>query len=162
MNGWLDIAVLIAVVAIVFARQFTAQRITSGGRKWWLMPAVLVFLALRQPGLLDPAHRAASVILLAVSLVIGLASGAAWAWTTRIWTDETGVVWTKGTWAAAGVWLCGTALRLGLMGIAAALGVHQGSQATLLSVGAMLLTRAGVTTWRAQGLQRTYRVPAVG
>ncbi|MCK7627834.1 DUF1453 domain-containing protein [Streptomyces sp. RS10V-4] len=162
MSGLLNIAVLIAVVAIVFARQFTAQRVTAHGRTWWLMPAVLGFLALRQPGLLDTAHRAASVALLAVSLLIGLASGAAWGWTTRIWTDESGVVWTKGTWAAAGVWLCGIALRLGLMGVAAALGVHQGSQTTLLSVGGMLLTRAGVTLWRAQGVQRTYRVPVAG
>ncbi|MFF2810644.1 DUF1453 domain-containing protein [Streptomyces sp. NPDC058000] len=162
MSGLLNIAVLIAVVAIVFARQFTAQRITSAGRKWWLMPVVLVFMALRQPGLLDPVHYAASVALLVVTLLIGLASGAAWAWTTRIWTDENGAVWTKGTWAAAGVWLCGMALRLGLMGIAAVLGVHQGSQATLLSVAAMLLTRAGVTTWRAQGLQQTYRVRVAG
>ncbi|MEU7638210.1 DUF1453 domain-containing protein [Streptomyces sp. NPDC039016] len=162
MSGLLNIAVLIAVVAIVFARQFTAQRITSEGRKWWLMPAVLIFMAVRQPGLLDPAHRAASVVLLVATLLIGLASGAAWAWTTRMWTDENGAVWTKGTWAAAGVWLGGMALRLGLTGIAAVLGVHQGSQATLLSVAAMLLTRAGVTTWRSQGLQQTYRVPVVG
>ncbi|MGG2459165.1 DUF1453 domain-containing protein [Streptomyces sp. RGM 3693] len=162
MSGLLNIAVLIAVVAIVFARQFTAQRITSEGRKRWLMPVILVFMALRQPGLLDSAHRAASVVLLVATLLIGLASGAAWAWTTRMWTDENGAVWTEGTWAAAGVWLCGIALRLGLMGIAAVLGVHQGSQATLLSVAAMLLTRAGVTTWRAQGLQHTYRVPVAG
>ncbi|MER7989329.1 DUF1453 domain-containing protein [Streptomyces noursei] len=162
MSGLLNIAVLIAVVAIVFARQFTAQRITSEGRKWWLMPAILIFMALRQPGLVDPAHSVASVVLLVVTLLIGLASGAAWAWTTRIWTDENGAVWTKGTWAAAGVWLGGMALRLGLMGIAAAVGVHQSSQTTLLSVAAMLLTRAGVTAWRAQGAQQTYRVPVAG
>ncbi|WP_275462621.1 DUF1453 domain-containing protein [Streptomyces noursei] len=162
MSGLLNIAVLIAVVAIVFARQFTAQRITSEGRKWWLMPVILIFMALRQPGLVDPSHRAASVVLLVVTLLIGLASGAAWAWTTRIWTDENGAVWTKGTWAAAGVWLGGMALRLGLMGIAAAFGVHQSSQTTLLSVAAMLLTRAGVTAWRAQGAQQTYRVPVAG
>ncbi|MGD3110312.1 DUF1453 domain-containing protein [Streptomyces sp. YGL11-2] len=162
MSGWLNIVVMIAVVVIVFARQFTAQRITSEGKKWWLMPVILCVMALRQPGLLDPAHHAASAVLLAVTLLLGLASGAAWAWTTRIWTDADGAVWTKGTWAAAGVWLCGMALRFGLMGIAAVLGVHQGSQATLLSVAAMLLTRAGVTTWRAQAVQQTYRVPVAG
>ncbi|GGU48445.1 DUF1453 domain-containing protein [Streptomyces albospinus] len=162
MSGWLNIVAMIAVVVIVFARQFMAQRITSEGKKWWLLPVILAVMALRQPDLLDPAHHAASAVLLAMTLLIGLASGAAWAWTTRIWTDVDGAVWTKGTWAAAGVWLCGTALRLGLMGIAAVLGVHQGSQATLLSVAAMLLTRAGVTTWRAQAVQQTYRVPVAG
>ncbi|MYT29510.1 MULTISPECIES: DUF1453 family protein [unclassified Streptomyces] len=162
MTGLLNIAVLVAVVALVFARQFTAQRISSEGRKWWLIPVVLIFMALRQPGLLDPAHRAASEVLLVATILIGLASGAAWAWTTRLWTDEQGAVWTEGTWAAAGVWLCAMALRLGLMGIAAALGIHQSSQPTLLSVAAMLLTRAGVTAWRAQALRSTYRVPVAG
>ncbi|MFI1204555.1 DUF1453 domain-containing protein [Streptomyces sp. NPDC020883] len=162
MTGLLNIAVLVAVVAFVFARQFTAQRVSSEGRKWWLIPVVLAFLALRQPDLLDPVHRAASVVLLAATILIGLAGGAAWAWTTRLWTDEQGAIWTKGTWAAAGVWLCAMALRLGLMGVAAALGVHQNSQSTLLSVAAMLLARAGVTAWRARGLQPTYRVPVAG
>ncbi|WP_438485474.1 DUF1453 domain-containing protein [Streptomyces sp. S186] len=162
MTGLLNIAVLVAVVAFVFGRQFTAQRVSSEGRKGWLIPVVLIFMALRQPDLLDPAHHAASTGLLVATILIGLASGAAWAWTTRLWTDEQGTVWTKGTWAAAGVWLCAMALRLGLMGVAAALGVHQSSQPTLLSVAAMLLTRAGVTAWRVRGLQPTYRVPVAG
>ncbi|MGW1378604.1 hypothetical protein ACWD6P_30680 [Streptomyces sp. NPDC002446] len=52
-------------------------------------------MALRQPGLLDPHHHTSSAVLLAVELLIGLACGAGWAWTTHIWTDEDGVVWTK-------------------------------------------------------------------
>ncbi|MCX5448787.1 hypothetical protein [Streptomyces nigrescens] len=49
-------------------------------------------------------------------------------------------MWTTGGWAATGVWLCGPVLRIGLMGIAAAMGIHRGSAATMLSVAAMLLT----------------------
>jgi len=162
MSGLLNIVVIIAAVVWVFVRQCTAQRVTSEGKKWWLIPVVLTVLAVRQPGLLDPGHQTASVVLLGAEILIGLACGVGWAWTTRIWTDVDGVVWSKGGWAAAGVWLCGMALRLGLMGIAAAMGVHQGSAATMLSVAAMLLTRAGVTTWRAQALQQTYRVPVAG
>lgn len=162
MGGLLNIAAIVAAVVFVFIKQFSAQRITSEGRKWWLIPAVLAFLALREPGLLDPAHRTASAVLLAVGLLIGLACGAGWAWTTRIWTDADGVVWTKGSWAAAGVWLCAMVLRGGLMALAAVLGVHQGSPAILLSVAAMLLTRTGVTTWRARNVQRTYGVPVAG
>ncbi|MEV6567680.1 DUF1453 domain-containing protein [Streptomyces kronopolitis] len=162
MSGSLNIVVIIGVIALVFIRQFSARRISSEGKAWWLVPVALAVMALRQPGLVDPAHHVASGVLLGAEVLIGLACGAGWAWTTRIWTDDGGAVWTKGSWAAAGVWACGMALRLGLMGIAALLGVHQGSAAAMLSVAAMLLTRAGVTTWRAQGMQPTYRVPVAG
>ncbi|MFD8544353.1 DUF1453 domain-containing protein [Streptomyces sp. NPDC059649] len=162
MSGLLNIVVIVAAVAFVVIKQFSAQQLTSEGRKWWLIPAVLVFLALRAPGLLDPVHRTASAVLLTVGLLIGLACGAGWAWTTRIWTDADGVVWTKGSWAAAGVWLCAMVLRGGLMALAAAMGVHQGSPAIMLSVAVMLLARSGVTTWRAQAVQRTYGVPVAG
>ncbi|MEV7469021.1 DUF1453 domain-containing protein [Streptomyces kronopolitis] len=162
MSDSLNIVVITGVIALVFIRQVSAQRISSEGKAWWLIPVVLTVMALRQPGLVDPAHHMASGVLLGAEVLIGLACGAGWAWTTRIWTGDDGAVWTKGSWAAAGVWACGMALRVGLMGIAAVLGIHQGSSATMLSVAAMLLTRAGVTTWRAQGLQRTYRVPVAG
>ncbi|WP_432002296.1 DUF1453 domain-containing protein [Streptomyces sioyaensis] len=162
MSGTLNIVVIAGVIALVFIRQFAAQRLSSEGKAWWLIPVVLTVMAVRQPGLVDPVHHVASAVLLGLEILIGLACGAGWAWTTRIWTDEDGAVWTKGGWAAAGVWLCGMVLRVGLMGIAAAMGIHQGSAATMLSVAAMLLTRAGVTTWRAQVVHRTYRVPVAG
>ncbi|MEU9486230.1 DUF1453 domain-containing protein [Streptomyces decoyicus] len=162
MSGLLNIVVITAAVAWVVVQQFTAQRVTSEGKKWWLIPAVLTVMSVRQPGLMDPGHPTASAVLLGVEILIGLACGVGWAWTTRIWTDADGAVWAKGGWAAAGVWFCGMALRVGLMGIAAAMGVHQGSAATMLSVAAMLLTRAGATAWRARGVQQTYRVPVAG
>ncbi|MFE3886007.1 DUF1453 domain-containing protein [Streptomyces lydicus] len=162
MSGLLNIVVITAAVAWVFVRQFSARRVASEDKKWWLIPVVLTVLAVRQPGLLDPGNREASAVLLGVEILIGLACGVGWAWTTRIWTDADGAVWSKGGWAAAGVWLCGMVLRIGLMGTAAAVGVHQGGGATMLSVAAMLLTRAGVTTWRAQALRQTYRVPVAG
>ncbi|MFG2493795.1 DUF1453 domain-containing protein [Streptomyces caniferus] len=162
MSGLLNIVVITAAVAWVFIRQFTAQRVTSEGKKGRLIPVVLVVMAVRQPGLLDPGHHTASAVLLGVEVLIGLACGVGWSWTTRIWTDADGTVWSKGGWAAAGVWLGGMVLRLGLMGLAAAMGIHQGSAATMLSVAAMLLARTGVTAWRSQALQQTYRVPVAG
>ncbi|MGY5126727.1 hypothetical protein [Streptomyces nigrescens] len=36
--------------------------------------------------------------------------------------------------------------------------IHQGSAATMPSVAAMLLTRAGATSWRARAVQQTYGV----
>ena len=162
MSGLLNNLVIVAVVVMVLVRQFQAQRVSADNKKWWLVPVVLTVMAVREPGLLDPAHHSVSAALLAVGLLLGLAGGAAWAWTSRMWTDAEGAVWTKGGWATAGVWLGSMALRLGLYGIAALMGVHQGAPATMLSVAAMLLTRTGVTVWRAQSLRPTYRVPVAG
>ncbi|MFI9052347.1 DUF1453 domain-containing protein [Streptomyces sp. NPDC053427] len=162
MSGVLTIVVITAVVVLVFVRQFTAQRITSEGKKWWLIPVVLAVVACRQPGLVDPDHHTASVLLLGAELLVALAGGAAWAWTTRIWTDTDGEVWTKGGWVTAGVWLCGMAVRIGLLAVARLMGVHQGSPALTLTIAAMLLSRAGVLSWRARTAQRTYRVPVAG
>ncbi|KIZ14661.1 hypothetical protein [Streptomyces natalensis] len=163
MSGALTIIAITAAVVFVFIRQFTAQRITATDGKAWLIPAVLAFVACGQSGLLDPDHRAASVVLLGAELLTALASGAGWAWTTRIWTDADGETWGKGGWATAGVWLCGTVIRIGLMGAAALLGIHQNSSpAITLFVAAMLLSRAGFLAWRARTARPTYRVPVAG
>ncbi|MFD7107980.1 MULTISPECIES: DUF1453 family protein [Streptomyces] len=162
MSGLMNILVIVAVVAIIFARQFKERRITTDNKRWWLLPVVLAVVALREPGLLDPSHHTAAAVLLAAQLVIGLAGGAAWAWTTRMWTDGEGAVWTKGGWATAGVWIVSMALRIGLFAVGAPLGIHQGGPATMLSIAAMLLTRTGVTAWRAQSLRPAYRVPVAG
>ncbi|WP_328690574.1 hypothetical protein OG879_28025 [Streptomyces caniferus] len=63
MSGLLNIVVITEAVAWVLIRQFTAQRVTSEGKKGWLIPVVLVVMAVRQPGLLDPGHHTASAVL---------------------------------------------------------------------------------------------------
>ncbi|MGW1837493.1 DUF1453 domain-containing protein [Streptomyces sp. NPDC002067] len=162
MSGLLNTVVIIAVVAYVFIRQFSAQRLPSSGRTVWLIPAILGVMAFREPHLLDPDHPTASAVLLVAGVLLGLMSGAGWSWTTRMWTDADGAVWTKGGLRTAAVWLCCMAVRLGLGGAAAAWGVHQGTGAMTLSVAAMLLSRSGVTLLRARSVQPAYRVPVGG
>jgi len=84
MSELVDALVVLAVVILVIARQFRTQRIEAD-RRWWVAPAVLVFLALREPGLIDPVHRTTSVLLLGAELLVALATGLGWAWTTHIW-----------------------------------------------------------------------------
>ncbi|WP_030021194.1 hypothetical protein [Streptomyces monomycini] len=162
MSDLLNVLVIVAVIAFVVVRQFKPQRLTSEGRRWWLLPAVLAFLAVREPGLIDHAHPDGSVALLAVGVLLGLLTGAAWAWTLRIWTDADGQVWSAGRAVTAVAWLLGVGLRFGLYGIAVLVGIHLGTQATMLSVAATLLARTGTLTWRAQQLRPTYRVAAGG
>lgn len=149
MSGLVDAFVIVAVVALVIVRQFRAQQIDTG-RRWWLLPVILGVVALREPGLVDAHHHTTSVALLTAELLIGLAIGAAWAWTTRIWAEPDGAVWSRSTKASGAVWAVGIALRIGLYALGAALGVHQDSSALLLALAATLLVRSGILAWRAQ------------
>ena len=82
-------------------------------------------MALREPDLLDAHHPTTSALVLGAELLVGLAMGAAWARTTRVWVEADGSVWSRSTKASAAVWFAGIALRLGLFGLGALMGVHQ-------------------------------------
>ncbi|MET9448372.1 DUF1453 domain-containing protein [Streptomyces cinerochromogenes] len=149
MPGLVNALVIVAVVAVVIARQFRTRAIDTD-RRWWLLPVVLAVVALREPGVLDAHHRAESAALLTVELLIGLATGAGWGWTTRIWTASDGVIWTRSTKASVAVWGVGVALRVGAFALGFALGIHQDSSALLLGLACTLLVRGGILAWRAQ------------
>ncbi|MEU8641727.1 DUF1453 domain-containing protein [Streptomyces sp. NPDC048674] len=163
MSGLMNAVVIVVVAVLVIARQFRATRIGTD-RRWWLVPAVLAFIALREPGLIDPHHQIEASVLLGTELVIGLAIGAGWAWTTRIWAEPDGTLWSKSTKASGAIWIGGICLRGGLFGLGALLGVHQDSAALMLGLAATLLVRAGVVMWRAQSLRPTAygQAPAYG
>ncbi|WP_328344145.1 DUF1453 domain-containing protein [Streptomyces violaceus] len=152
MSGLVDALVIVAVALAVIARQFRASRIDSE-RRWWLLPAILAVVALREPGILDPHHHTAAVLLLGAELLVGLATGAGWAWTTRIWVEPDGTVWSESSMASAAVWGVGIGLRVGFFALGAAVGVHQDSSALLLGLAGTLLVRAGILAWRGQSLR---------
>ncbi|KNB51313.1 hypothetical protein [Streptomyces caatingaensis] len=162
MSGPLTVPAIVALVALLVVRQMKPQKVASGSRRWWVVPAVLTFVALREPGLVDAGHRVASVGLLTAGVLLGIATGAAWAWTTRIWTDDSGAIWARGTKATGAVWAGGMVLRLGLMGIGLLIGVHQGAAGAMLTVAAMLLARSAVVLHRAGRGVPSYGVVAGG
>ncbi|WP_329613526.1 DUF1453 domain-containing protein [Streptomyces brevispora] len=161
MSGIVNVLVIVAVVALVVVRQCSARRI-SGDRRWWLLPGVLLVMALREPGLLDPDHETLSVVVLGAELVVGLVTGAAWGWTARLWRAEDGSLWSKGTKGTVYVWTAGLALRAALYGVAAALGIHQGSPALMMALAMTLLVRSGVLARRAAEIPASYGGPADG
>ncbi|MBH1938617.1 hypothetical protein I5Q34_30900 [Streptomyces sp. AV19] len=63
------------VSVLVVVRQVKPQKVVSGSRRWWVVPAVLAVVALREPGLVDGGHRAASVGLLAAGALLGIGTG---------------------------------------------------------------------------------------
>ncbi|MCS0604566.1 DUF1453 domain-containing protein [Streptomyces sp. LP11] len=162
MSGLVNALMIVAVVALVIVRQFRARPLSTD-RRWWLLSLILAVVALREPGLLDAQHPAESAALLVAELVTGVATGAGWAWTTRIWTAPDGVVWTKSTKASGAVWFGGIALRAGVFAIGSLLGVHQDSGALMLGLAGTLLVRGGILLWRAQSPRSTSRTaPAYG
>ncbi|MCX3060567.1 DUF1453 domain-containing protein [Streptomyces beihaiensis] len=155
MSGLTDALVIVAAVALVLARQFRTRRLATD-RRWWLLPGILGFLAIRDGSLTDPHHAAGSVALLVVELLLSVGTGTGWAFTTRVWTDERGDVWTKGTAATAGTWAGGVVARAAVVGVGLAMGVHLGSSALMLGFAVSLLVRSGLLMWRAQGERPSY------
>ncbi|WP_327185470.1 DUF1453 domain-containing protein [Streptomyces sp. NBC_01334] len=153
MSGLVNALVIVAVAALVIARQFRASRIDTD-RRWWLLPGILAVIALREPDLLGTRHHAESALVLGAELIVALAMGAAWAWTTRIWVEPDGAVWSKSTKASVAVWGAGIGLRLGLFGFGALLGIHQDSAALMLGLAATLLVRSGMLIWRVRSLDQ--------
>ncbi|GAA3057798.1 CcdC protein domain-containing protein [Streptomyces glomeratus] len=151
MSALVNVLVIVAVAALVIVRQFRARRVDTD-RRWWLLPVILTVVALRGTGILDARHPIESALLLAAELLIGMATGAGWAWTTRIWAEADGAVWSRSTRASVVVWIAGIALRVGLFAFGALLGVHQDSSALLPALAGTLLVRAGILVRRAQSL----------
>ncbi|GAA3708521.1 DUF1453 domain-containing protein [Streptomyces tremellae] len=145
----------VAVAALIISRQVRPQRIGGGGRRWLVVPAVLVVLGAKQGGVIDPHHTTLSAGLLVAELVIGLLMGAGWAYTSRVWTEPDGSVWSRGTKATAGVWVGGLVARLGLMGVGALAGVHQSTGALLIALGVSFALRGALLLHRGGALPLT-------
>jgi hypothetical protein len=151
MPGLVDALVIVTVAVLLIVRQFRPSRIDTE-RRWWLPPAVLAVVALREPHLVDAHHHTASVALLVAELLTGCAIGAGWAWTTRIRVEPGGAVWSNSTKGSGAVWVVGIGLRVGLFVLGVALGAHQDSSALLLALAATLLVRSGTLARRAKCL----------
>ncbi|WP_367320386.1 DUF1453 domain-containing protein [Streptomyces sp. HUAS ZL42] len=154
MSGLVEALLIVAVAVLVIVRQFRAQQVGTDRRRW-LAPVVLAVIALREPGILDAHHRTESALLLGAELLIGLATGAGWAWTTRVWVETDGSVWSRSTKASAAVWIVGIGLRIGLFAGGSVLGVHQDGSALLPALAGTLLVRSGLLALRARSLQPT-------
>ncbi|MEH0575148.1 MULTISPECIES: DUF1453 domain-containing protein [Streptomyces] len=161
MSGLLNALVIVAVAVLVIVRQFRASRMDTD-RRWWLLPGILAVIALREPGLLDARHPTESVLVLGAEVVVSLVMGAAWAWTTRIWVEPDGAVWSKSTKASAAVWAVGIGLRAGLFAVGALMGVHQHSSDLMLGLAGTLLVRSGILIWRTQSLSQVTAATAYG
>ncbi|MCX4532151.1 DUF1453 domain-containing protein [Streptomyces sp. NBC_00841] len=161
MSGLINVLVIIAVIALVVVRQCSARRIADD-RRWWVLPGILIFLSLREPGLTDSRHESLSAVVLGAELLVGLVIGVGWGWTTRLWRESDGSLWSRGTKATVLVWTGGLAMRAALYGTAALMGIRQGSAALMAALALTLLARSAVLTWRARGMSPAYGDAAGG
>jgi hypothetical protein len=111
------------LIVFVIYRQF-GQRQAGDWRRTVIIPVVLVGW-----GVLNLTHIASfgavEVVVIAIRLVLGILLGFARGFATRIWRDDSGVVWQKGTVALLILWLLSVGVRLGLGVVGGFLGINQ-------------------------------------
>lgn len=160
MSGLVNLLLPIAVLALVVRRQLRPQRLDTE-RRFWLVPLILGGCALRDPQLVDPGRVGPAVALLAVALLATLAMGCVWGWTVRLWCDDEGTLWARGTKATAAAWAGLIAVRLGVYGVGRALHIDQRGAGLLLGLAILLLVRGAVVNWRARELGTARPAPVL-
>ncbi|MFC5909083.1 DUF1453 domain-containing protein [Streptacidiphilus monticola] len=156
MNSAASTLLVIAAVVLVLARQLTARRVGDDWRKAFVLPVVLAAVALEDGHLIDPAHRPLAVGFLVVGLILEAALGAVWGLTTRLWRDESGALWAKGTLLSLLAWIGMVVVRAGLYGAGHALGLAQGQGDLLLALAVLVAVRGVVLRLRAQAVAPAY------
>jgi hypothetical protein len=86
---------------------------------------------------------------MAASALVGVGFAVARGFTVRIWRDEAGTLWSRGTAATLVLWIAGLAAHVGLDLLA---GHGAGSATIVLYIGTMLLAQLLVVQWRARSL----------
>ncbi|ADD42709.1 hypothetical protein [Stackebrandtia nassauensis] len=148
--------VIAALVIVILIRRFGTRKVGSPTRMF-VLPPVLAVVGILQGDLIDGHHPLLSEVLLGVGVVAALALGTGLGYTLRLWRDDTGVVWSRGTRLTIAMLVATIAVRLGLMATGFALDVATGTGAIFMFVAAWLLAQNTVITRRV----RTIPAPAV-
>jgi hypothetical protein len=105
---------IVAIVAVLGYYYYTLVAVTRfSGRRLWLLPLITaVFAAQNVPASLLTDGR--ELVAAALSVGVGVATGAFQGATITVERDTRGQVWQRGSWLAAVVLLLSLPLRLGL------------------------------------------------
>jgi hypothetical protein len=107
-----DLLLGILVLVFIVVRQVRARPVRSFNPRLPLILGVIGVVELAS--FLKTDHdKAAVVATLAGSLVLAAVFGAVRAATVRIWSDDAGVAWSRGTWITAALWVVSLAVHLG-------------------------------------------------
>jgi len=150
---------VVALVGFVLYRQLQTRQISAD--KAYILPAVMVVLGVAQGGIYDKGHPTVSVALLIAGVVSAVGLGGVRAGTMKIWRDERGAMWRRGTPLTLGAWGLSVAVRVGLVAIGYWAGLKSETGGLLLFLGLTLLAQNAVVAWRAQRLNGAGAVSVV-
>ncbi|TDD46091.1 hypothetical protein E1286_22070 [Nonomuraea terrae] len=145
----ISLLVLLAVAFVIY-RQF---RTRPAGRLGVLCTAgAMIVAGVVMGGLLDPVHPALSLALFAVEAFGAVALGVWRAATARVWLDDSGVAWARGTGWTLVAWVASIAVRLGLYAAGQWLGLAPSAGGILLFVGLTIGVQAYLVARRGRAL----------
>jgi hypothetical protein len=153
MNTADNVLIALAVLGLVLYRQLRARPV--GERRLYTIPAVLAVIGVAQGGLLDDAHPALSVALLAGELVAAVAFGVLRAVTVRLWRESDGELWRRGTGWTLAAWLVSILSRVGFLAAGHALGLKLGSNLFLVFLALTLIVQNLLVVWRGRRITGT-------
>ena len=142
-----NVVVGLLVLGWILMRQMSPRRVADSP-KGALIVTVIGLVSAAQ--FVD--HHHLSVLALAtmvVSALLGAAFAVARGFTVRIWRDEQGTAWSRGTATTLVLWFVGLAAHVGLDMVA---GHGAGSATIVLYIGTMLLAQLVVVQWRARSI----------
>ncbi len=145
-----NVVVGLLVLGWILTKQMSPQQVKNSP-KGALIVTVIGLVSAAQ--FVD--HHHLSVVALATmvfSALLGVAFAAARGFSVRIWRDEQGTLWSRGTVATLVLWIVGLAAHVGLDMVA---GHGAGSATIVLYIGTMLLAQLLVVQWRARALTGT-------
>ena len=142
-----NVVVGLLVLGWILTRQMSPRRVADSP-KGALIVTVIGLVSAAQ--FVD--HHHLSVLALAtmvVSALLGAAFAVARGFTVRIWRDEQGTAWSRGTAMTLVLWIVGLAAHVGLDMVA---GHGAGSATIVLYIGTMLLAQLVVVQWRVRSI----------
>lgn len=141
---------IVVVLAYAIYRQFKT-RPAHRSAVLYISLALIVY-GVAAGGVLDNDHLGASVFMLAVEVVTAVGLGILRAMTVRIWADDKGAAWSKGTGWTLLAWLGSIAVRVAEQLAGGAMGLTVAVGGIMVFVGLTLATQSLVVSARARAL----------
>ncbi|ETK33239.1 hypothetical protein MPTA5024_25530 [Microbispora sp. ATCC PTA-5024] len=141
-----------AVAAAVFVIYRQTMTRPTERRGILYVAAALVVSGVAGGGLVDSRHLALSLLLVVAELVSAVVFGVVRALTVRVWRDQTGVAWSRGTAWTLAAWAASLAARVALFAAGRVLGVASTTNSILVFVGVTIAVQALAVAWRGRSL----------
>ncbi|MEV7014023.1 hypothetical protein [Streptosporangium sp. NPDC051022] len=148
----LAVTTLVIVVFVVY-RQMVTRR--TDRRGLLVLGLVMIAGGLAGGGVVDTGRPLLSAVMLAVELAFAVAFGAVRASTVRVWRDEAGVTWSKGTRWTMLAWLLSFTGRAALFAVGTALGLTAPPTAALVFAGLTISVQSLLVARRGRALTGT-------